>query len=101
MVTAELSEGIGFVGVYSSDKSQSNRRNQGEQEHISLENRHASVVYRVKLRTREMEPWAMPSMHPILCQQEAQPLQAEDAIVPVKIVQLVMARTVIMWSSGY
>ena len=65
----------------SSDKTQGNIGDQVEQQNAELVQRHASVVHSVKLLTRQVKPLAMPSMHPIMCEQEAQPPHEQDAIV--------------------
>ena len=49
MVAAGLSEGIGSVGVCSSDKTQGNIRDKVEQENTYLVQRYASVMQGVKL----------------------------------------------------
>src|SRR5690242_18281165 len=72
---------IKSVSVCSSNKAQGNRRDQVEQENTDLVQRHASVVQSVKLLDRQMKPSAMPSMYPIVCEQEAQPPHEQDAIV--------------------
>src|SRR5215471_8824234 len=72
---------IGSVGVCSSDKTQGNIGDQVAQQNAELVQRHASVVHSVKLLTRQVKPLAMPSMHPLVCEQEAQPPHEQDAIV--------------------
>src|SRR5215831_12869731 len=64
---------IGSVGVCSSDNVQGNIGDQVEQENTDLVQRHPRVVHSVKLLTRQAKPLAMPSLHPIVCEQEAQP----------------------------
>jgi hypothetical protein len=58
-----------------------NSGDQVEEENTHLVQRHASVVQSVKLLDRQMKPSAMPSMYPIVCEQEAQPPHEQDAVV--------------------
>src|SRR5262245_131913 len=72
---------IGSGNVCSSDNTQSNIGDQVEQKNAKLVQRHPNVVQGIKLIHRQMKPSAMPSMHPIVCEQEEQPPHEQDAIV--------------------
>src|SRR5262249_48838402 len=72
---------IGSGNMCSSDNTQSNIWDQVEQKNAKLVQPHPNVVQGIKLLHRQMKPSAMPSMHPIVCEQEAQPPHDQHAIV--------------------
>src|SRR5262249_19635852 len=60
---------------------QSNIWDQVEQKNAKLVQRHPNVVQGIKLLDRQMKPPAMPSIHPIVWEQEEQPPHEQDTVV--------------------
>jgi hypothetical protein len=69
------------MGVCASDNTQGNIWDQIEQKNADLVQRYPGIVQGVKLLDRQTKPLAMPSIHPIMCEQEEQPPYEQDTIV--------------------
>src|SRR5262249_59672193 len=72
---------IGSGNVCSSDNTQGNIWDQVEQKNAKLIQPYPNIVQGIKLLHRQMKPPAMQSIHPIVCEQEAQPPHDQHAIV--------------------